>query len=352
MNNQHLPELFSDLATSPRMYPEEIDFQNRVVSFCRMNRETYSRSPFLDDRKLRIDRNNYKVRLDYLLNHFGSCKDSPAAINWIFHTPHSGSTLIARALNEIECCFVLKEPILLIQASSLKRHPDFPQWKRSRDWQRFFTMVQELLSRTFTETDITLIKTTSVCHNLVTDIFEGKRLARGLFLYSSLEKFLISLYKHDYLNAYLNAGFQGALHDIHELQLMDPDEPDKLPQHRKAALLWLSVVLNLHTYIRNNPGKQLLALDCQQFFADREASLMMISNHFGYSPDTSSIRKIINGTIFDRDAKSEKKTWNESEHLDINRDTRKNFSKEIDDALDWTQQMAGSTGNPIEIPVS
>ena len=179
-----------------------------------MNREAYAQSAFLDERKTRLDANNYKVRLDYLLNNFGSSARPANTINWIFHTPHSGSTLIARALDKLGGSFVLKEPILLIQSSSLKRHPDFPKWEKSRDWYRFFTMVQALLSRTFEETDTALIKTTSVCHNLVCDIFDGARPARGLFLYSSLEKYLISLYKGNYLDAYINAGFEGVLHYI------------------------------------------------------------------------------------------------------------------------------------------
>lgn len=351
MNNKQLNELFDDLSTSPRMFPEEIDFEERVVHFCRMNRGTYARSAFLDDRKTRIGRNNYKVRLDYLLNNFGSCDSAPRAINWIFHTPHSGSTLIARALDELEGGFALKEPTLLIQASSLKRHPKFQQWKHSRDWHRFFTMVQELLSRTFTKTDIALIKTTSVCHNLAPEIFDGTRPARGLFLYSSLEKYLISLYKGSYLDAYLNAGFQGTLHDIRQLKLMDPEEAKKLPRHHKVALLWLSVVLNLNVYIRKNPDKKILALDCQQFFTEREATLLALASHFGYSRNLSSIKAIINGPIFSRDAKMENNKWDESATSDENTRVRNLYEAEIEGALNWAEELTRNRGLPFSVPI-
>jgi hypothetical protein len=351
MNKKQLNALFSNLSTSPSMFPEEIDFEERVVHFCRMNRETYARSAFLDDRKTRIDSNNYKVKLDYLLNTFGSCSNSPRAINWIFHTPHSGSTLIARALDELAGGFVLKEPILLIQASSLKRHPQFHQWERSRDWHRFFTMVQELLSRTFSKTDVALIKTTSVCHNLAADIFGGTRPARGLFLYSSLEKYLISLYKGNYLDAYLNAGFQGTLHDIQQLKLMDPEEAKKLPRHQKVALLWLSVVLNLNVFIKENPDKKILALDCQQFFSERETTLLSLTDHFGYSRSQSSIETIVNGPIFGRDAKIENSKWDESAVSNKNTQVRNQFRVEIEDALHWAEKLTTNKGLPFSVPV-
>ena len=351
MNNKQLNKLFDDLPTSPRMFPEEIDFKERVVHFCRMNRETYALSAFLDDRKTRIDRNNYKVRLDYILNNFGSCNSTPRTINWIFHTPHSGSTLIARALDELEGSFVLKEPTLLVQASSLKRHPDFHKWERSRDWHRFFTMVQELLSRTFNKSDIALIKTTSVCHNLAQDIFCGTRPARGLFLYSSLEKYLISLYKGEYLDAYLNAGFQGVLHDIQQPDLMDPVEANKLPRNRKVALLWLSVVISLSTYMKDKPDKRILALDCQQFFSEREATLLTLADHFGYSSDLSSIEAIVNGPIFGSDAKRENNKWDATAVSDKNKWVRYKFEVEIEDALNWAEGLIEDRGLLCQAPL-
>ena len=351
MNNKQLNDLFDDLPTSPRMFPEEIDFEERVVHFCRMNRETYALSAFLDDRKTRIDRNNYKVRLDYILNNFGSINSTPRAINWIFHTPHSGSTLIARALNELEGSFVLKEPTLLVQASSLKRHPKFQQWERSRDWHRFFTMVQELLSRTFTKTDVALIKTTSVCHNLVDDIFCSTRPARGLFLYSSLEKYLISLYKGNYLDAYINAGFEGVLHDIRHLLPLESGEVEKLPHNRKVALLWLSVVISLSTYMKDNPDKKMLALDCQQFFSEREASLAILADHFGYPHDIVSIETIINGPVFNRDAKMENRRWDAAAASDINQRARNRFSAEIEDALYWIEELSSNIKLQHPIPL-
>ncbi len=200
-------------------------------------------------------------------------------------------------------------------------------------------MVQELLSRTFNKADTALIKTTSVCHNLANDIFCGTRPARGLFLYSSLEKYLVSLYKGKYLDAYLNAGFQGVLHDIQQSDLMGPDEANQLPRNRKVALLWLSVVLGMNAYTRNNPDKDILTLDCQQFFSERGATLLTLADHFGYSCDHSSVEAIINGPIFSSDAKSEIKKWDATAVSDKNKHVRYKFGVEIEDALNWAEGL-------------
>jgi hypothetical protein len=346
-----MSDLFGDLAISPRMFPEEIDFNERVMHFCEMTRKAYAQSAFLDERKIRLDAIGYKVGLDYLLNNFGVSAGPEKAINWIFHTPHSGSTLIARALDEIEGCFVLKEPTLLIQCSSLKRHPDFPVWEKNGDWHRFFTMVQALLSRTFEEKDMALIKTTSVCHNLVDDIFGGTRAARGLFLYSSLEKYLVSLYKGNYLDAYIKSGFDGALHDMRNLLPMDPGEAGQLPRNRKVALLWLTVVAGLSRYMETGPGKKLLALDCQDFFSQREATLIMLADHFGYPHDTASIKTVVDGAVFDRDAKMKNKVWDVSVVSDMNKQVRDRFSVEIEDAIHWVEELNGESGLQHSLPL-
>jgi hypothetical protein len=349
MKNTQLNDLFKDLATSPCMYPEEIDFEERVVHFCRMNRDTYAQSAFLDSRKARVDKNNYKVKLDYVLNNFGVSKQPPAAINWLFHTPHSGSTLLARALDAMDGGFVLQEPILLIQASSLKRHSKYDQWKQSGDWCRFITMVQELLSRTFSATDVALIKTTSVCHNLVHDIFDGTRQARGIFLYSGLEKYLVSLYKGGYLDSYLTAGFQGASHDMLKLDLIGQGEMEKLPKNRKVALLWLSIVLNMSVYMEDNPGKRILALDCRQLFSDREETLLMLADHFGYSSEPSSIEAIVNGPVFNRNAKRQGEKWSEADVSGQNKMVRRKYDTEIADALSWAESLM--QGGNLEVSI-
>jgi len=351
MNMRHANELLRNLANSPTFFPEEVDFEKLVVNFCRMDRTAYQRSAFLDERKVRLDRNTYKVRLDYLLNTFGENTSALSPINWIFHTPHSGSTLIARALDELNGCFSLKEPVLLIQASSLKRHPDFKRLERTGDWKRFFSMVLALLSRTFESRETVLIKTTSVCHNLVNDIFSGTRSSRGLFLYSSLEKYLISLYKGDHLDAYLNAGFTKALHDISPLHILDPGEAESLPRNRQVAILWLSIVLNLNNYTVNNPDKHIVTLDCHHFFSERMTSLQALAEHFRYPCDESDIDEIINGPIFTRDAKSEKTTWDENEYSGRNESARSHFSAEIEDALLWVEGLTRDAEHSLPAPI-
>lgn len=60
-------DLFADFVNSPEMYPDEIDFQNGLVRFCRMSRETYALSPWLDERKMAIDDLLYDIEIDKVL---------------------------------------------------------------------------------------------------------------------------------------------------------------------------------------------------------------------------------------------------------------------------------------------
>lgn len=351
-DNIELQQLFANLPSNPGMYPQRLDFQERVVHFCRMTLASYAQSAFLDERMARVDGYVYKLKLDDLLRGRVAVGNLQAGLHCIFHTAHSGSTLLARALDLLEGSFVLKEPTLLLQASSLKRLPQFAEWEHSGDWHRFFLMVTGLLSRTFRESDTALIKTTSVCHNLMPDLLGGVRRSRGLFLYSSLEKYLTSLYKRGYVDHYLEAQFSQALNDLAMLGVIDSEDAERLPRQRKVALLWLSIVMNYIDYTGRHPSAEIVSLDCRRFFTEPRSILRVLAEYFGFSTDRSDIDEVINGELFRVDAKSTKARWDINIAREENKQARAAYGREIDDALEWAESVTRDSSLLYSMPGS
>lgn len=341
MSRDLTEELFSGLTASPEMFPDEIDFESRVVRFCRMDRKCYRDSAFLDDRKIRLRDRDYPLGLDSVISRFSNSPEPPGALNWLFHTPHSGSTLLARAIDALRGGFVLQEPTVLIQTASLKRHDNFSAWKASGEWRIFFNVVESLLARTFVDSDTALVKTTSVCHILAEDAFGGRRKARGLFLYSGLEKFLVSLYKRDYLDAYLRAQYMAAVADLARLNFLDPGEAQSLPDNRKATVLWLAIVLGMETCMRSDTSGQLMVVDESDFLGSRKETLAAIAHQLNYSAEPELIENIVTGPIFSRDAKSRGEAFSAEAMAARNKVARDSYRSEIDDALDWAGNMLG-----------
>lgn len=348
-------DLFVNVVNSPEMYPDEIDFQKGLVRFCRMSRETYALSPWLDERKVAIDDLFYEIEIDKLLADFSPGKSIERPVHFIFQTSHAGSTLLARALDALDGCFSLKEPFAVLQAAAAKRHPQYSELIMTGQWQRFIRMIVGLMSRTFSDNETALIKTTSVCHNLMPDFLCSTRSSRGLFLYSGLERYLTSVYKHNAVDKYLRGYFDYALHDLVRLGVLDRDDANQLPLNRKIALLWLSVVFDYHRFLEKFPDAVIYSLDCDHLFKDPAPTLQAVAGHFGFPCDDVTIRTVAESPLFRTNAKKINQNWDMAAVEKANAEVRKENEKDIKDALYWAEGLASystvlqSPGRPLTI---
>ena len=85
----------TDLITNPDYYLWRFD--GDYAFFARMNRDTYKKSIFTDQRIFKLDPKPIRVDLDELVQAFKKQKYESPGLCYIFHVAHCGSTLLARA---------------------------------------------------------------------------------------------------------------------------------------------------------------------------------------------------------------------------------------------------------------
>ncbi|WP_150124949.1 hypothetical protein [Tsuneonella mangrovi] len=104
-----------ELLTDPGLFL--LEFDETSAHILQMTRDNFHRSIFLDGRIRHKAQGAMRVPLDQLVQLVGNAtfdtNHGRAATGWIFHVAQCGSTLLARALDQIGRSLVLREPAAL-----------------------------------------------------------------------------------------------------------------------------------------------------------------------------------------------------------------------------------------------
>jgi hypothetical protein len=263
----------AQLLASPDHYLHS--FEEADAVFVQMDRAAYRRSIFLDRRISCATDGSVQVPVADLT--------APAALatDWIFHVAHCGSTLLARALDELSDDIVLREPFALRQ---LALSPDAARLKQTL----------ALLSRRYADGGPTLIKANVPVNFLLEDIVADDTQARAVFLYCSLPDYLLAILRSDNHRAWLRnvtgqlSDYLGDLLSLSDAQL--------------GAALWIAQLSRFAKAIEQMPSAR--SLNAEVFFADPTEMLGAAAKFFGRNPDMRAIDALVSGPLFNTYSKN------------------------------------------------
>ena len=206
-----------------------------------MSPHTYSSSVFLDERAQYLER-DIRMRLEDVFLAFESAIIPNRRVHFILNTAFCGSTLLARHLELIPNCFVLKEPRLLAQLAELS----LGQCISEPCWNRCFALAMKMLSRTYRPSQIVIIKPLESCNQIAQRFLKYSSAVTVTFLLGSLRHFLLSVLKSaDRCNWVLKRVRQEA-YNVTRHPALTGLNPSTLTAAQAAACLWL-----LNRRIRN-----------------------------------------------------------------------------------------------------
>jgi hypothetical protein len=129
------------------------------------------------------------------LSHHLRARQLSRPVHYIMHGALCCSTLLARYLEGLTDCFVLKEPFLLTQMAMLRygAGPDSAGSLGHEDeWKSLFDMSTFLLARSYGAGDSVVIKTNDLCNALGADFLARDSRSKIIFLQSPLKTFVLS----------------------------------------------------------------------------------------------------------------------------------------------------------------
>lgn len=240
-NDPRVNQLREMIKASPSLLPWDWDQISGRIDFINLTESEYLQASFLDERLLSESTVRGTVPYALIRNLDLSNRSSIGSrpCDFIFHISHCGSTLLSRLLGSHPVCFALREPRILRRFNS-----------ESQDEIRW---LFGLLSRTFSQTQKALIKSTSFTSQFARNWLSVLQDSKAILLTMQLEPFLAAV-------------LDGSIIDIqnHKLsrwtRLQDlgcelPGALDTLEVGQCAAMSWLCESLTLHKLASHHPTR-------------------------------------------------------------------------------------------------
>src|SRR5574337_435898 len=298
MNTLHLDSAIE----SCTYYPVQVDICSRVIWFAKVERQTYESSGFLAPRHAPMSKERYAFNLDDVLLHNLSLPIGGAPSHYIFISAFCCSTLLARLLDRVPGCLVLKEPSVLGQLAMLRYRPGTPQvcGEREKDWQTWGTLGIRLLTRTFEPSQTVIVKAADVCNTMADVILANDPRSRALLLSVGLRTFILSVLKMESRKDWTRkraAFWHRTLTCFPPLNRVNTQDLDDA---QKAAYVWLVTAALWDRFRTRIDQERVLIMDGEEVSEDPGNALSNVTAFFGLPLEESRLDEILADPVLNR----------------------------------------------------
>jgi hypothetical protein len=292
-----------DLFISPDLCPLRINTSAGSLVFVRLSRQAYRDCVYLGmNAAQRYGSAFCQIRMDDVLLAAAYAPPIPRPTHYILHTAYCCSTLLARYLELIPSCFVVKEPQLLAQLA-LAYAPSVPVWNER------FNLAVRLLSRTYEPAQVAVIKTHVPCNVLGERLLQCDPQSGITFLVVPLRHFVLAVLKSEVRRCRVrywlthmarHAPQCGRLANINVANLTDAEV---------AVCFW---ILNRSLCIQLSAGpngSRVLLLDGERLAESPWDVLPTVTDHCGVPIDRDQLRWLVDHPSTKRHAKNPSRAY-------------------------------------------
>lgn len=313
------------------------EFGNGNARFVPMTRESYARSIFFDRRLQPAGPQSTVEPLQPLLTHLKDVGFAPPRLRFIHHFAHSGSTLLARAL-EHPGNLVIREPVHLrqlgVSAGAGSREDLLPPANG------LLPFSLTMLGKRFSPDSTVIVKGNVPISLLAEAIANADPGQPGILLYFPLE---------DYCAAVLRTpGHQGWVNRVTtDIRLkLDPLVGDigTLSVAEKAAALWYSMIKRFDRLLAANPAMR--SLDGDQLFDRPAETIAAASDLLGAGLSAGDAEAVAQGPLLTSYSKNPDVPFDNSARLKLRTEAKAQLSGELAAARRWLDQRLVEDGLP------
>lgn len=344
MNAQ--PTRMQDLLEDPRYMIYDTHPVDQTTRFLVADEALQADAPFLDIRFEPNASRGLAVSTPKLLAAERRLLIKRRPLHFIFHHAFVCSTLLARSLHESDAFFSLKEPWILRRMADIKRTQRKTLSKAQ--WRHSMALYLSLLSKTHANSHTTIVKATNIANNLLEDIVEDDPDRRAIYLYSSIEDFLISNIKKpratqlkmpELLNGFLRDSNFLAKHkqfnDISKLSLFEV-----------CGLIWVVNAYNLRHALNKTHFEGMRTLAVDHLLGAPIEAIHAVSCHFGVVPSEDQLTAMLCSNIWNRNAKDTSHSYSTAQRTSERDQVMSTHGSEIEAATSWAEQLASELKLP------
>jgi len=323
---------------SPDCYPEGLSLPGDLLGFCQMDHSTYRRSPFLDHRIERAGTDRYAMPFTLLGQINSSIPEQ--ATHYIFHNAFCCSTLLTRYLEKLDVLLMLREPNILYEVLTLKRVEKTPMAMplRGAAWHELYDVVCKLLARRYNSGIPTIIKPTDGCNFMMSALVARHTGNRALFLYSTLEHFMVSVLRYPPRHQWIRLRAQELLLDERKKGNVACPDLARLTVAQLAALVW-----SLHTGVfvdcASNAKQSFASLCADDLATNPMAAIVALCRHFALPVSDNAVHDVVAQMEVTRNAKSQHEYFDSFDRQAEYYAAHVKYERDIGNALSWIERL-------------
>lgn len=340
-NNGLEVPLLSEALPASEFYPVSIDIEKRLLSFAHISRETYRNAAFLVPKQIDMGRDLFTFNLDDLLLPNAELPAAPARTHYILISAFCCSTLLARYLDHVADCLVLREPGLVGQLAMLRHRPlvDYPvEWEQ--DWLKFARLGLRLMSRGFSASETVVVKASDVGNTMGDVILNQDQRSRIILLSVGLRTFILSVLKSPSRRDWTRSRAQ-YWHNSLQIFPQLVDVPLKeLDDAQKSAYIWIVTQFLWKRLRSQSPAERLLLLDGEQISSLPHNTLSQVTEFFGLPCSRTELNAIIEGSVSSSHSKRPNETYDSAKRGSDLNEWEQRYGQITDQAIAWAVHLA------------
>lgn len=316
----------SDLLTNPDYYLFGIE--NDVAIFLAMDRQSYERSIFFDGRIAPASEQAIPVALKPLMAALPATPASPPRIGWIFHMAHTGSTLLARALDLPGRNLVIREPMLL-RSLGIEAGPTHQSGRGSEEWSERLHLALHMLDRRYAPDQAVLVKANVPVNRIIPDLLMRSPDQKAVLLHFGLADYLAAILRGPNHRKWVE-------HIYTELQLAEIRGCQPVSTiGEMAGALWLFQMEIYARLLAENKGVR--SLDANILFDKPLESVTTAADYFGCPMDRNEAEAIVAGPLFSTYSKNPGAAFDNKARKERLALARTEISDELVTARHWVE---------------
>ncbi|MGH9353067.1 MAG: hypothetical protein ACRD2G_13060, partial [Terriglobia bacterium] len=292
----------------------------------------------------------YVFNLDDVLLYDLSLPIGGAPSHYIFISAFCCSTLLARLLDRVPGCLVLREPTILGQLAMTRFQPRVSgdntsplqsdeEWEE--EWRTWAALGMRLLTRTFEPGETVIIKAADACNSMLDVILangRGPNCSRGskaVLLSVGLRTFILSVLKAEDRRKWIRNRAEFWHKTLTLFPVLSGVRISELDDAGKAAYCWLVTGALWDQFRKQTVPQRLLPMDGEEVSDDPRTALAKVATLFGLPLEGDAIENILADPVLSHHAKFPGQTYDAARRRGDIADWEIRFGAEADRAMEW-----------------
>jgi hypothetical protein len=324
------------LADRPAIFPHQLNLINDTLLLAELSSAEIKAASFLDQRVLKQTTKGNWIPWKPVADVFNRVPDRELP-GFIFHVGHCGSTLLSRLLEFAENTQSLREPLpLRTLAQDLADSADGRSFLTRQARLDRLRVLSKMWSRGARHT---VIKATSICTDLLTQIYSLQADTRSIFVYNRAETHVATLLAGQNALIDLRGFAQLRLQRLRQITGLDL-KLNELSTSQLAALSWLSETTSAARSLEKH-APQIALLEFESLLQDPGQHLSRLLAHLKIDTPSETVEKALSSPVLQTYSKAPEHQYNAQTRAAILQDSRSRFGQEIKTALAWMESLAG-----------